>query len=414
LPNSPQPDPESRIDRFVRGELTAAEARELAQESLDHPDLFEDLTASALVNVAAASEPVKQELERSGIDETLRRYVISPPSPVEERAMASSALDHQELFDALAVQGAVERGLANPSFRAAVSRGKRTGLIVAASAAAAAAVLIATYFVYSPPKPQQQAARPMPAGQPIFLASDLLFRLPGGGAPAFRGVAPESRGPRPQGAILSIDEGTATVNLGSLDGVTKGSELPVFRSDRAKPIGLLMVTTVFRDRARCRVEAGPVQVRDQVHPPSASYLTAVLERAEGLAAAGDRKTAVGVARSALQWADTAAVPPGQKRLLLERLADLEYQNGAAGVARQYYDAAAQSLDSAPPASPLERAFALNNLGALQEAAGELPKAEASYAGALQAINAAADASSRDRDSVSANLARVRAAGNAKR
>jgi len=38
---------EDRKDRYVRGELTAAEARALAQESLGNPELFEDLTSLA-------------------------------------------------------------------------------------------------------------------------------------------------------------------------------------------------------------------------------------------------------------------------------------------------------------------------------------------------------------------------------
>src|SRR5438309_1937013 len=47
-----------RIDRYVRGELTAEEARQLAQESLDSGELFEELTSSALAKSALSVRSV--------------------------------------------------------------------------------------------------------------------------------------------------------------------------------------------------------------------------------------------------------------------------------------------------------------------------------------------------------------------
>ena len=58
MSDSTRPNPEVRIDRYVRRELTAAEARELAQESLDSPELFEELTFSALATAALSSRSV--------------------------------------------------------------------------------------------------------------------------------------------------------------------------------------------------------------------------------------------------------------------------------------------------------------------------------------------------------------------
>src|SRR5947209_1461220 len=46
---------DERINRYVRGELTATEARELAQESLEDPELFEELTSIALAKVAVST-----------------------------------------------------------------------------------------------------------------------------------------------------------------------------------------------------------------------------------------------------------------------------------------------------------------------------------------------------------------------
>src|SRR2546430_13612444 len=48
-------DLERKIDLYVRGELSPAEARELAQEALNQPDLFEELSAAALAKAAVES-----------------------------------------------------------------------------------------------------------------------------------------------------------------------------------------------------------------------------------------------------------------------------------------------------------------------------------------------------------------------
>jgi hypothetical protein len=52
MPDSIQPDLDRRIDLYVRGELSPSEARELAQEALARPDLFEELNTAALAKAA--------------------------------------------------------------------------------------------------------------------------------------------------------------------------------------------------------------------------------------------------------------------------------------------------------------------------------------------------------------------------
>src|SRR5580658_7806103 len=59
MSDSTGPHLDDSIDRYARRELTPAEARELAQKSLDDPELFEDLTASALAAAAAAAPSAK-------------------------------------------------------------------------------------------------------------------------------------------------------------------------------------------------------------------------------------------------------------------------------------------------------------------------------------------------------------------
>jgi hypothetical protein len=52
------------LARFARGELSAAEARELAQASLESSLWFEDLTATALARTAVMSAHMPVELKR--------------------------------------------------------------------------------------------------------------------------------------------------------------------------------------------------------------------------------------------------------------------------------------------------------------------------------------------------------------
>ena len=55
---------DDRIDRYARGELTAPEARELAQASLDDSELFEELTSSALAKAALSAPSARREIKR--------------------------------------------------------------------------------------------------------------------------------------------------------------------------------------------------------------------------------------------------------------------------------------------------------------------------------------------------------------
>ena len=86
----------------------------------------------------------------------------------------------------------------------------------------------------------------------------------------------------PAGSIVSIEDGLALIDLGSLDGLAKGSELTIFRDERStQPIGRLNVTTVFRERARGRILSGQeIPANSQVRVASAAYLGALLERVD--------------------------------------------------------------------------------------------------------------------------------------
>jgi hypothetical protein len=359
------------IDRYARRELTAAEARELAQKSLDDPELFENLTASALAAAAVAAPSAK---------------VIRFP--------------------------------------------RKARFFVAAAAVAAMVVFVSLYSMRpSQRHPQQTAAsahlKPSLAlsaspGQPILLASGLEHER--NSAPVFRSPGADSRAPRRSGSIVSIEDREATINLGSLDGLGKGTQVRIFRD--AKSIGHAPVTAVFRERARIAVQPG-AQVNDQVRAADDVYFEALLQQAEALSGDGART----MTEKAAAFAETANVPARE----LERLAALEYQEGSFQAAEKHYQSAEPQAslgalnnlavlrmlrgDYDGAEAPLNRvvstspktvtayARSVNNLGVLAELRGDRPKAEQLYADALRALAGAAD--SPERQALEANLARIR-------
>ncbi|HTC87811.1 MAG TPA: hypothetical protein VK686_05900, partial [Bryobacteraceae bacterium] len=86
-------DLDRRIDRYVNRELHPAAARALAHEALDDSNLFDELTAVALVQAALESPATT------------------------DRALAQAALDDESLFDTLVARGAVEAAARIPHRR---------------------------------------------------------------------------------------------------------------------------------------------------------------------------------------------------------------------------------------------------------------------------------------------------------
>lgn len=369
-----------RMDRYARRELSPEESRELAHASLDDPELFEELTYTALASAALPRKPVP------------RRF-----APITRYSVASLA--------------------------------------------AAAVIVIAVYVARPAP---ETAARPRPEpalaftagpGQPLLLASDLHSapkREPG--APVFRGGQADSRAPRQAGYILLIEDDLATVDLGSLDGLSNGSQLEVPSGGR------LTVTTVFRERARARVPAGQqVQARAEVRVAAADHLAALMEQVDALANRAESGAARAMAVKAVEYAQTANVLPGEMRKALERLAALEYQAGATEAAEKHYQSAVASLGAGEPSLALNnlavlrmlrgvqtsaeellgRAVStsvktdvlygrsLNNLGVLAELRGDWPKAQALFAEALRALEGIPDSAAEERRAVETNLGRIR-------
>jgi tetratricopeptide (TPR) repeat protein len=389
-----------QLDRYVRGDLTAAEARELARKSLDDPDLFEDLTASALAAAALSAPSATGQLEQPKIVRfpRLARFVIAGAAAaaivlVLLYLMSPSLLNHR-----------------NPSHEATTTSHLNPALASSAS-----------------------------PGQPILLASGLQPQP--NSQQVFRSPELDSRAPRPTGSIVLIEDGLATINLGSLDGLSMGNEVRIFRHER--PIGRLTVTVVFRERARGRILSGPeIQVNDRVRPPSGVYLDALMQQVDALSGRGDADAARRMAEKAAESAEAAGIPPSARAKALAKLAALELQAGLLPAAEKHYQSALAGLNAEPQASfgeqsvvlnnlavlhmlrgdydgaeaPLSRAVStspktdiayprsLNNLGVLSELRGDRRKAEALYADALRAP---AGSPAPERQALESNLARVR-------
>lgn len=326
-------DIDSRIDRYMNRELDPSAARALAQAALDDSELFDELTAVALAQAALESPATT------------------------DRALAQSALDDEDLFDTLVARGALEIGLP------AQHQPKRWWIAVAGVGAVAAGLL--TFFILRPsappiPQPQPQTlaltAKPRPT---ILLTADL--QPPGSASsPIFRGEETASRAPKSEGAVVSIVDGIATVNLGSIDGLAKGQQ-----------IGSIVITTVFRDRARGKIINGDSpRVNDTVRIPNSTHLRAILQQVDALAAGGNLTAARDLAHQSI-----AAGSPGETRPLLERLAALDYQAGTADAARERYEVAVNNFDQPPAAGPAERAATLASYGALCLMHGDPQRAE---------------------------------------
>jgi hypothetical protein len=337
------------MDRYVRGELNPAEARELAQASLDSPLLFDELTDSALAKAAVYSVPLPTA-----------KIVRFP---------------------------------------------RKAWLVVATPVAATVLIGLAVVRPWRTANPHLEPTLALIAAQnqPVLLASSL--QPPPFDRVAFRGAETDSRAPQTAGAIVSIEEGQAAIGLGSLDGLSKGSELQVFRDDRStEPIGRVQVTTVFRQRARGRILDGPqVHVSDRVRVDGAAHVQALLEQLDALYNRGDSDAAYKIAEQASRWAETANVPPVRQAKLWNELAVLRMLRSDLRDAEAPLN---RAVATSPKTDPVY-ARSVNNLGVLCELRGDRRQAESRYADAVQAFSAIPDSPNQERRAAEANLARIR-------
>jgi Tfp pilus assembly protein PilF len=331
-------EPGASLDRLLAGELSAEEQRRLAQAALDDPELFDTLTAAAIVKETLASS------SGSG-----SRQPVSRPATVPSTA------------------------------------GWRPRRTVIAFASAAALVLAVGYGwnVYKPgppPIPAASSRRVAPApgagtatarssapipGTPLLLTArlDAAIERPG---TTFRTGDATSRFPKQSGRVLSVADSDVDIDLGSLDGITEGSSLRAFHGqDDAGEIGRVSIRAVFREHSRGRSASGVVQAGDRVDLPPGVHVSAILAQAAARRAAGDAGAARALLDLAVSRAQAPEVPAGVRRRTLFQHGRLRHENGALDEAERDFRAATDQFDAAPIAPPVERAEVLNELGAIE-------------------------------------------------
>jgi hypothetical protein len=307
-----------RIDRYVWGELSPAEARALAQASLDSPALFDELTDAALAKAALNRSTVRS----ASVLRTWRKTAVLTGGVVAAAVLVLISLSHRP-------------SRREPNVKPVLDLGSN-------------------------------------AGQPVLLATGLHLA----NAPVFRGGEPDSRVPQAVGVIVSIEDGNANINLGSLDGLAKGSELQVFRGSDA--VGRLQVTTVFRDHARASsIVVKQLRPKDEVRVGGADHLNALLQQVAANFNRGDRDTAIKLAEEAVRWGESAAVPPGAMTVSWNQLAVLQMLRGEYRGAESLLRAASATSKTDPVYTQIQ-----NNLGVLAELRGDRDKAAANYNDAL--------------------------------
>ena len=391
---------EDKLARFARGELSPAEERELAQESLESPAWFEELTSTALAKTAVRSVP-------------------APAEPVRGAWWRSPFL--------FVTAAAIVVGVFILPYLSRISQRQSESPQIANSPGPQRGVLLSPTLVFN-----------AGSSQPVLLAEELQITASSQTTNIFRGEAETTRAPRQIGSILSIEDGLATIDLGSADGLAKGSELAVYRDPTLQdPAGSLRIGTVFREQSRGEAREPGLKTQYAVRVSDHTHLQALLEQVDDLQARGDFGGARRGAANAAAWVKAAKVPLSDQANAMKVMGRLDYQAGDASSAETHYRAALELLSADPhgsakdlsalkndlaalamlhgdydsaqklfdslPSNQNLSADCLNNLGVLAEARGNRQQAESSYRRALEAL---AQSSPTSRRVVEANLARV--------
>lgn len=311
-------------------------------------------------------------------EDPIDRYARGDLPAGEARDLALKSLDDPELFDELTAVALAKAAVTPPE-----RRRRNPGIWIGIAAGIAVVAAGALKLARSP-----APAAPRPALASILLAEGLRPQ----DSIVFRGAEPAGRDPRPSGRIVSLEGAIASLDLGSLDGLTQGSELDTARGAR------LIAGAVFRERAEARVAGtGTVRAGDEVRVPAGARLRALLDQVDARYARGELPAALAAAQEAAQFAAGANLP--QRPAAWNRLAVLLMLSGD-------YQAAGLPLRQAVailPRSDPAYARCANNLAVLAEVGGDRRRAAELYAAAL----AAAPSPEAERRVIESNLTRVR-------
>jgi hypothetical protein len=274
-------------------------------------------------------------------DEKLDRFARGELSSLESRELARKALQDPELFDELMQTSIARQALSNRV------RGKLRWRRIAAWAIAASVILGVALYTTSR-KAQLPRSDATISAPPILLA-----RGADSNGATFRGADPDSRPPRASGFVESITDGSATIDLGSLDGLAQGSEADVVRDGQV--IGKIKLSTIFRNDSRGEIASGsPIRPRDQVRVPPAALLRGILDQIDAAIARGDAATAMKIAQQAsveaFDAASSSAEDWNNAGVIAERHGDKQK-------AIKFYERASQSHPSAENQHAIEKNLA---------------------------------------------------------
>jgi hypothetical protein len=239
---------QAKVDHFAHGRLNLMESRQLAQEALEDPELYEELTGAALARATLDSPEIQEELQR----------------------------------------------------QAASVRPTRGRFWMIAFAMAATLAVVVAVVPMLKPRPSQPKVETGPD-----LSAMLLPAAKDSGGAVFRSLGGEERAPRRDGKVVAIQGRDVVIDLGSMDGVESGVQLQVYRDAELKQLlGTMTVEQVFRDHARGSF-VGVLDRGDHVQVASTAHLNAVMDqlpaRGEEAGKAADAAVAAPAAQRASAW-----------------------------------------------------------------------------------------------------------------
>ena len=319
----------ARLDRYTTGELPIEAERALARAALDDPQLFDALMTAGATRAA---------LDREGTQDGVFGAVgPAPPTRSFWRApvrAAAFALAAALLIFAVFYPGARHDGRAVPT-QAATSPGSSSAAVASVS---------------------------LPAPAVLSARLEDFATTP---SSEFRSPHTVSRSPRTEGRVSLASHGAGViVPLGSLDGITQGSELQIVRGSSREPVGRLTITTVFREQSRGRVDPhATVRQGDVALVPSQVLVAALHQQMVALAAAGDIAGARQAATRALPLADQPGVAVEDKRGVLALAGAIDRRAGQSADAVGHLRAAVDLLSTTPAVPAAVRAAVLNEFGA---------------------------------------------------
>jgi Tfp pilus assembly protein PilF len=329
----------NRLDRYLAGELSAREQRDLAQAALDDPELFDTLTAAAVMKATVLRDSHPQH----HVAAAERRFLVRPLAWAGIAASVAAAIIVVILYRASSTPALVTTSPAPPLATSTASRAAEPSRIVA---------------------------------PPVILTAR-LDTLAGRPTSEFRGDEAQSRPPKSHGVVVSVDAGVIVLDVGSLDGISKGSELRIFRGDGdSNVVGRLTIVTVFREQSRGRVSSGGLaQAGDRAEVAPRVQVAALLEQAAAVMMSGDTAAARAITERAVSAAQVSDVPENTRRQAIGQLGILEHRAGARDDAERHLRAAVDAFDVGVAATGLERSGILNELGAVSIERGDYPEAE---------------------------------------